>query len=64
MSLKDVQIVVSDHSINDDIQDYCNLNEHNLNIKYIRNENDRGDPASNTNNAIDNSDGEIIKIFR
>ena len=63
-TLKDVQLVVSDHSVNDDIQDYCNLNQYNLNIKYIRNENDRGDPASNTNNAIDNSDGEIIKIFQ
>jgi len=63
-TLKEIQVVVSDHSITDDIEEFCNLNEYNLNIKYIRNENNRGNPSSNTNNAIDNSDGEIIKIFQ
>lgn len=63
-SLKDVEVVVSDHSVNDDIESYCRLNEYDLNIKYVRNERGRGNPAVNTNNAIDHCSGEVIKIFQ
>jgi glycosyltransferase involved in cell wall biosynthesis len=63
-TLKDVEVVISDHSKNDDIEIYCRKNEYNLNIKYIHNENGRGNPAINTNNAIDNCSGEIIKVFQ
>ena len=63
-TLKDVEVVVSDHSRTDEIEDYCKKNEHDLNIKYLRNENGRGNPCINTNNAIDNCTGEIIKIFQ
>lgn len=63
-TLKDVEVVISDHSRNDDIETYCKENEYNLNIKYFRNENGRGNPAINTNNAIDNCSGEIIKVFQ
>ena len=63
-TLKDVEVVVSDHSRTDDIEDYCKKNEHNLDIKYLRNENGRGNPCINTNNAIDHCSGEIIKIFQ
>ena len=63
-TLKDVEIVISDHSVNNDIQDYCEENEYNLNINYIRNEEGRGNPSINTNNALDNCSGEIIKIFQ
>jgi len=63
-TLKDVEVVISDHSVNDDIQNYCERDEYNLNIKYIRNEEGRGSPAINTNNAIDNCSGEIIKVFQ
>jgi len=63
-TLKDVEVVISDHSKNDDIENYCKLNEYNLNIKYVRNEKDRGNPALNTNNAIDHCSGEIIKVFQ
>ena len=63
-TLKDVEVVVSDHSRTDEIEDYCKKNEHNLDIKYLRNENGRGDPCINTNNAIDHCSGEIIKIFQ
>ena len=34
-TLKDVEVVVSDHSLNDDIELYCYENEHDLNIKYV-----------------------------
>lgn len=63
-TLKEVQVVVSDHSKTDEIQEYCDFNEYGLNIKYIRNEEFRGSPAHNTNCAIDNCDGEIVKIFQ
>ena len=63
-TFKDVQVVISDHSVNDDIEEYCKFNEYDLNIKYIRNEDDRGNPCSNTNNAIDACEGEIIKLFQ
>lgn len=63
-TLKDVEVVISDHSVNDDIENYCKINEYNLNIKYFRNENDRGNACSNTNNAIENCQGEVIKIIQ
>ena len=63
-TLKDVEVVVSDHSLNDDIELYCYENEHDLNIKYVHNENLRGNPSVNTNNAIDHCSGDIIKIFQ
>ena len=63
-TLKDVEVVVSDHSRTDEIADYCKKNEHNLDIKYLRNENGRGNPCINTNNAIDHCSGEVIKIFQ
>ena len=62
-TLKDVVVVISDHSVNDDIKNYCEKNEYNLNINYFRNENGRGNPGVNTNAAIDHCSGEIIKLF-
>ena len=63
-TLKDVEVVISDHSITDDVKNYCIENEYGLSIKYIRNEVGRGNPSINTNSAIDGCNGEIIKIFQ
>lgn len=63
-TLKDFEVVVSDHSINDDVKNFCKKNEYSLNVKYIRNENGRGNFCYNMNNAIDNCSGEIIKLFQ
>jgi len=63
-TLKDLEVVIADHSKTDEIENYCKNNEYQLNIKYLRNENSRGNPAINTNYAIDNCSGEIIKIFQ
>jgi glycosyltransferase involved in cell wall biosynthesis len=60
---KDFQVVISDHSIDDDIKNFCEKNEFGLNIKYIRNEKLRGNFSANTNHAIENCDGEIIKVL-
>lgn len=58
------QVVVSDHSVNNEIENFCNLNFYNLNIKYIRNSLKRGNPGNNHNNVIDHSDGKIIKLMQ
>ena len=38
-TLKDLEVVVSDHSKIDVIKDFCEENVYNLDIKYFRNEN-------------------------
>jgi glycosyltransferase involved in cell wall biosynthesis len=59
---KNLEIIVSDHSINDDIKNFCDsIKDHR--IKYIRYPENRGKPAYNTNNAIYNSSGDYIKIM-
>jgi glycosyltransferase involved in cell wall biosynthesis len=61
---KDIEVVVSDHSINDDIKNVCIVwSKEGLNIRYIRNENDRGSSSANINNAISYSTGKYIKIL-
>jgi glycosyltransferase involved in cell wall biosynthesis len=63
-TLKDVEVVISDHSVNSDVKNYCLKNEYNLNIKYVLNEEQRGSAGHNTNVAIDNCSGEVIKIIQ
>jgi len=58
-----IQVVVSDQSLDNKIENWCKENIHNLNIKYVR-AGDRGNPSINTNNAIDNCDGEVIKLIQ
>ena len=59
---QNIELVISDHSINDDIKDYINsLN--NPKILYIKNEEDRGLQVENINNAISNCTGDFIKIL-
>jgi glycosyltransferase involved in cell wall biosynthesis len=59
---KNIEIIISDHSVNDDIKDFCN-NIKDSRIKYIRYKEHRGKPAYNTNNAIYNSIGDYIKVM-
>jgi len=60
---KDFEVVISDHSKNDDliykVQEYNSKFE----IRYFRNENNRGNSPANLNHAIKNCSGEIIKIM-
>lgn len=61
---KNYEVVISDHSQNTEIEDSVNLVK-TMNIKYLRNEKNRGNSSCNINNAIKNSTGEIIKpIFQ
>lgn len=59
----DFEIVVSDHSKNDDVKRVCEAWSKNLNIKYIRNTENLGSSSSNINNAIKNSNGDWVKLL-
>jgi hypothetical protein len=59
----DFEIVISDHSINNDIQNLCKEWSKKLNIKYIRNNDNRGSSSFNINNSIKNSSGKWIKVI-
>lgn len=58
-TFQDFEVVVSDDSINDDIRNLCLTYDK---VRYIKNMNGRG-MASNTNTAIQYSNGELIKIL-
>ena len=61
---KDYEVIVSDHSISDLIKDVCDRYlSLGMDIKYLRNELNRGNSSSNINNAISHSSGGIIKIL-
>jgi glycosyltransferase involved in cell wall biosynthesis len=60
---KDFEIVISDHCVNNNIEDLCNQWAQVLNINYFRNEIKRGNSSANINNAIKQAKGDIIKIL-
>lgn len=62
-TFKDVEVVVSDHSITNDIQLLCESYGDKLNIKYLRYEENRGKSSANLNNAIKNCTGYLIKFL-
>jgi hypothetical protein len=62
-SFKDFEVVISDHSISDEIYNLCKEWSSKLNIKYIRNEEKRGNSSNNINNALRICSGKWIKIL-
>lgn len=56
------EIIISDHSVNDDIKNIIKT-FNNLNIQYIKNKNKRGNSPYNLNVGLKHSKGEIIKIM-
>lgn len=62
-SFKDFEIVISDHSLNNDIFNLCNEWKNKLNINYIPNKENYGSSSANINNALKNSKGSWIKIL-
>lgn len=60
---KNFNVVISDHSVNNNIKTICDLYSSFFEIYYIKNNFKLGNGPYNTNNAIKNSDGEIIKIM-
>lgn len=60
---KDFELIISDHSKNDDIENLCKKYDSLLNISYMRNEKKRGNFTYNTNKAMLRCKGDIIKIL-
>ena len=56
----DYEVIISDHSENDDIQNIAE-SYHDGRIKYVRNPYNRGNPAANLNWGIRHTSGDIIK---
>jgi glycosyltransferase involved in cell wall biosynthesis len=60
---KNVELIISDHSLDFDIYNLCESEKESLEIKYLRNENNRGNSSSNLNYGLHFCTGEIIKIL-
>ena len=60
---KNIEVIISDHSIDNNIEQLCVEFSDKLNIKYFRNLLDRGSSSANMNNGINNSNGSIIKLL-
>lgn len=58
----DFEVVISDHSENEEIKDLCS-NFKELNIVYLKNTLNRGNSPANLNNGLRHARGEIIKIM-
>jgi glycosyltransferase involved in cell wall biosynthesis len=60
---KNFEVVISDHSQNDDVHNKVLEFNSKFDIKYFRNRKKLGNSPSNTNTAIKKCSGEIIKIM-
>jgi len=60
---KDIEVVISDHSLNDEIKKLCEEYSGEFNIIYLKNLKDRGNFSSNLNNSIRYASGQIIKLL-
>ena len=62
-TFKDFEIIISDHSKNEDIKTLCDKWNNRLDIKYYKNDYKIGSSSANINNAITKCNGEWIKIL-
>lgn len=62
-TFKDFEIVISDHSEDNQIQDLCDQYVNRLDIRYVKNSENRGNSSANVNNAIKKATGRLIKIL-
>lgn len=62
-TFKDFEVVISDHSLEDNVENVCRKWGQILDIKYGRNDKGRGRISPNMNNAILNSKGLFIKML-
>jgi glycosyltransferase involved in cell wall biosynthesis len=56
----DYEVLVSDHSVDDDIETLCRCFPK---VRYLRNPRQRGNSSANLNNAIDHARGVYIKVI-
>jgi glycosyltransferase involved in cell wall biosynthesis len=64
-TFQDFEVIISDHSKNDEIEKLCTDPDVtiDINIKYIRNKNNIGNSSANLNNCIKNANGKWIKVL-
>jgi glycosyltransferase involved in cell wall biosynthesis len=62
-TFRDFEVVVSDHSVGDEILKLTDQYREKFKIVYVKNKDNRGNGPANTNNAIKNCSGEIVKIM-
>lgn len=62
-TFKDFEIIVSDQSENDNLEQICNIFANVLDIKYHKNRSNIKNAANNINFAMSKATGEIIKIL-
>jgi glycosyltransferase involved in cell wall biosynthesis len=60
---KNIEVIISDHSIDTNLEKLTTDYTSQLNIKYFKNNNNRGSSSANINNGIINCSGSIIKIL-
>ena len=58
-----IEVVISDHSKDNNISNLLNSYSNKLNIVYIKNPNNYGNTSNNINNAINHCSGDLIKII-
>ena len=62
-TFQDFDIVISDHSKDDEIMNFCRECDYDFDMTYIQNPNGRGFQAPNTNCALENAEGRILKLI-
>ena len=61
--IKEIEVVVSDHSKSNEILELCDKYSKLFSIVYVRNFYDRGNGPANTNVALQHCSGDLIKIM-
>jgi glycosyltransferase involved in cell wall biosynthesis len=62
-TFQDFDIVISDHSEDNVIHDFCEEISKEFSIIYLKNPNDRGFQGSNINCVMENAEGRILKLL-
>lgn len=62
-TFKDFDVIISDHSRDNLIENLCIEYKDKLKIHYYKNNNNLGSSSANINNAIKNANGKLIKIL-
>ncbi len=62
-SYTNYEVIISDHSVNDSVQEVCKKWEHKFRLRYFKNDLNRGSSSANINNCIKHSEGDLIKVL-
>lgn len=62
-TFQDFEVVISDHSMSDDIERLCQTFSDRLRISYVHFDQQRGNSSANINNAMRQAKGQLIKIL-